>query len=423
MWWTQNVPRSATQRRFVLASLIDSAGTGVHFTIFPLYLILIVHISAVQVGTGLLLASLVGMLMNIPVGRACDLVGPRAVLALGYAAQALVAGLLILIRDVVAFTLLVTLGKVASQAVRLGRNVLVAGAGGDQRNVLRAQMNASSNIGLAAGMGISAIILVDASPAAFEVGFLINCASFVSAAVVQCWAKVPAKVPATAPRDRAGGRVRAALKDVKYCSVGLLNGLLGFHQQVFFLGLPLWIAAHGGVPRSLTSLVFFVNFVLTVLLQVRASSTVHNYRDALGAWRKSGLWLALGFGILAAFSHSSPWLVALAVVVMGTLLTFGEIWYGAAEFELSVALAPRTSLGLYQGVFELGSDAFAMAGPLLATLVCVSMGQAGWATLALVYLAFALLAPRVVEWAARGREQAEQPLDQAVTAPGAGAAA
>jgi hypothetical protein len=97
------------------------------------------------------------------------------------------------------------------------------------------------------------------------------------------------------------------------------------------------------------------------------------------------------------------------IVAIGgvTLLTFGELWFSAAEMPLSAGLAPDGARGLYQGIFMMGRDIVDATGPLLAALFCVSLGPPGWAILAASYVLFSVVGPGGSEVGRRARPRAE----------------
>ena len=74
------LPDGRTERRLVLAALVDSTGTGLYIAGSALYYTTQLGFSPRQIGLGLSLMGLVGLLVTVPIGRLVDQFGPRRVL-------------------------------------------------------------------------------------------------------------------------------------------------------------------------------------------------------------------------------------------------------------------------------------------------------------------------------------------------------
>src|SRR5262249_58689599 len=70
------VPGQRVGRWLALAALIDSTGTGLFMTGSAIYFTRVVGLSAAQVGLGLSVAGLVGLLGSVPIGVLGDRFGP-----------------------------------------------------------------------------------------------------------------------------------------------------------------------------------------------------------------------------------------------------------------------------------------------------------------------------------------------------------
>ncbi|KPI16988.1 major facilitator superfamily MFS_1 [Actinobacteria bacterium OK074] len=402
-WWRSNVPTDASARRFVTASLVDSFGSGVRSTIFPLFLVLVAGLPVGQVGLGLVVAGLVGLVVSPSAGRLCDRTDPRRVLLTGYGGQALVSCGLVLIHTFWVFCVLMSIGKVASQTSRIGRNSLIASLGSDRRNIVKAQTNVFVNLGMTLAMGLSAVVLAVGTRSAYVAGFVLDAVTFCVAALLQQGVRLPARpVAASAAPAPVTKPWRTALGDHRYATVAALNGLLYFHQSVLFLGIPLWIASQNRLPHVVTTAVFVLNMLLTTLFQVRFSASVSGARAAGRAWRSAAAGVTVACLLVSAADRPGSGVVnTVFVVAAAVFFTLGELWFSASEMEISTDLAPPDQRGLYQGVFTLGRDVVETLAPLFTALLCVSLGRSGWLLLAAGFAVFALVAPAAVGWAAR----------------------
>jgi MFS family permease len=66
----------------LLVGLVDATGTGLYLAGSALFFTQIIGLSAAQVGLGLSVAGVLGILSPIPFGKLADRWGPRAVLLL-----------------------------------------------------------------------------------------------------------------------------------------------------------------------------------------------------------------------------------------------------------------------------------------------------------------------------------------------------
>lgn len=406
-WCRQHIPKDPRSRRFVLATLIDNVGTGVNLALFPIYLITQVGLSAVDVGIGLTGAAILGLLSAVPLGRTIDVVGPRLVLLVGCGLQASVAVMFVFTRTFWMFLLGVAIGRIASQAVRLSRTLLTAQVGGAVRNQLRGQVIVAVNTGLGVGMCVGIAPLLVDTAASYAAGFVLNAVTYVVAGVLQSTAgSVPALQEAMGTSQGRSSPTRTALRDVRFCTVTAVNSVLYFHQSVLVLGIPLWIGVTGVVPRWMVPVVFGINLGLTILLQMAASNRVNSVKAAGRAWRLSGFVLAVAcLGIALSMSTRGAVVAIVLVAAAAVLLSVAEVWTGAAEFELSLALAPEGAKGAYQGLFTLGTDAIGVVGPIAVTVLCISLGPTGWVILGCGFAAVGFIAIRITGWAETGRRE------------------
>ncbi|MCW2766073.1 MAG: hypothetical protein JWO11_2032 [Nocardioides sp.] len=64
-------------RPMALATLVNTTGNGIFFTLSALYFTRIVGFSVVEVGTGLSIAASVAIFARVPIGHLADRRGPR----------------------------------------------------------------------------------------------------------------------------------------------------------------------------------------------------------------------------------------------------------------------------------------------------------------------------------------------------------
>ena len=368
-----------------VAYLVDGVGTGLWLATSVLYLTRSAGLTAAQVGVGLSIGGLAGLVATVPLGRFADRRGLRGVcVGLTLAQAGLMAGYAA-VSGMAVFVLVTVLFTVAQRAGNAIRNALLGAAvGPDARLRVRAYCRSAANVGLSLGALAAAPVLAADGRAGYLAAVLANAGSFLL--VAAALASLPAV--AVSSRRRSG---LGALTDRRYVTMTALTGLLALHKPVLTVAVPLWVAGHTAAPRSAIAALLVINTGLTVLLQVPLSRRAGNRRGAVRVLRASGVALAVSCLLLAAAAgRSAP--VALALLVAGVaVLTIGELWQSAGGWELSYDLAPDDAQGEYQAAYSMLNGVRDSVGPLLVTAALINGGTPGWLALAAGFVAIGML--------------------------------
>jgi len=246
------------------------------------------------------------------------------------------------------------------------------------------------NLGMSIGPALGGFL----ATASFRWLFLIDGVTALAAAIVLfVWPiRIPARASAArsddaarhgAPAARAPRpRAAAALRDTD-----LLVFLLGviLVAMVFFQhegAMPIYLVRDLHFPESVYGLLFTINTILIVLLEVRLNVTTshwpHRRSLALGTFL-----LGLGFGGLAFCREI--WGVILTVVVW----TFGEMMALPPMSAHVAELAPPERRGEYMGVYTMSWGLAFTLGPWLGT---VALDRVGGPALWLGVFAFSMIA-------------------------------
>jgi MFS family permease len=423
-------------RRYAFVSLVDAAGTGMFLTVGVLFFTRFAGLAAGSVALGLSLAGLAAMIGAVPLGSLGDRFGHRRVWVLVTVVQAAVYAAYPFVHT---FGEFVTLAAVASLA-EVGGSPLRAGylsriAGQQQRVRARAYNQAVSSLGWALGALVAGVALGVGTRAAYVCLVLADAASFAIAAVILLTLpEAPASrplpsVPAedgpaedgpaedgpaddgpagtaaagsgSPSRPARAARPRSVLRDLRYLTVCVLNGLLMTYGAILTVGLPLWIVRRTHAPAWTVAGTFLVSTLLVVTLQVRASRGTDTVHGAARGVRRSGA-LLLAACLVLAGTRALPAPAAIIVLVAGSvLLTLGEVVQQAGGWSLSYGLAPEDRQGEYLGAFAMGTRIYDSLGPILVTSLILGLGQLGWALLGLMYAGLALGLSAAAHWASR----------------------
>lgn len=379
---TALLPADPAQRSFALATLANTAGNGMFYAVSAIYFTQSVGLSPAQVGIGLTIAGLCGLVAGIPAGHLGDVRGPRNVLVgLALAEGAGVAAYTV-VDGFVAFVLVASVVTTVDRSANAVRSGMIAamGAPGD-RVRLRAYLRAVTNVGITIGAPIGGLALVADTHTAYLTVILVNAATFVVAALLIL------RVPPVPPRPHTGGGPRlAVLRDRPFVLVAVVHAFLALHFALLDVALPLWIVHRTDAPKWLVAVLLLMNTVTVVAFQVRAARGVETVAQGAVALRRAGIVLAVACVVFAlSGSVSAP--VAVALLLVATLVhVSGELLQSAGGWAVSFGLAPEDRQGEYQGLFSTGFAATSMLAPAVLTALCVTWGWPGWLVLGAVFV-------------------------------------
>src|SRR5262245_18042456 len=169
------LPETRAARVMVLATLINVTGNGVYVVVAVLYFTRIVGLSPTQVGVGLSIAGLCGLVSGVPMGHLGDRIGGRelilVLLLLGAVAAAAAALVETYWQFVIQASTLAIFDR-GSAAVRAG--LIASTSTGPERIRTRAYLRSVVNVGLAIGGAGAALALVADTKAAYVTVIVIN---------------------------------------------------------------------------------------------------------------------------------------------------------------------------------------------------------------------------------------------------------
>ncbi|MGK5113669.1 MFS transporter [Geodermatophilus sp. CPCC 205506] len=377
------------------ASLIDSIGTGLFLAGSALFFTRAVGLGTGQVGSGLSLAGVIGLLCAVPIGRLADRLGSKRALVLlllwrgaGFLAYLFVDGFW-------SFVAVACLLGATEWAVGPVLQALV-GATEEPASRVRtmAAIRAVRNAGFACGALLATLGIAQDSAASYRALVVANAISFCLAAALLARRRVPPHRPA--PRQAAAQAVR--VHDPRYLVLATANGVLVLHPILLSLGLPLWIASRTNAPPALVGVIVTINTVLAVVAGLRLSRRVEGVRAFAKRQHWSGWCLALCCALVAVTESLDGLTASIALLIAAVALTLGEVWQSIGAWGLSYALSPEDRRNYYLSVYNLGQPVAAIIGPVLLTTVVLSAGAVGWLALAGAFAATGVGARVVATW-------------------------
>ncbi|NBE85184.1 MFS transporter [Micromonospora rubida] len=266
---------------------------------------------------------------------------------------------------------------------------------------VRAHLQSTLNAGLAIGAALGGVALAVDTPLAYLTVLGVDAASFLLAAVLL------RGLPVVRPAPRAGGGAPAlaVLSDRPYAVITLLNAILLLYMPLLSLIIPLWITQRTEAPGWVVAVLLILNTLSVVMFQVRIARGVTDLRSATSFVRYSGLAMFVSCAVFALSGvGTSPWQVAVVLVLAAGMQVIGEMMQAAGSWEISFGLAPAGRQGQYQGFFGTGTAVARMLGPLVLTTLIIGWGAPGWLLLGGLFVAAASAMGPAVRWAERSAE-------------------
>lgn len=386
------------RRLLALASFVNMVGSSVFMVSAALFYTRSIGLSVTQVGIGMGVGSLVGLLAGMPVGRLADRRGPREIylLTLGIQAVAMVA--FVIVGSFWLFVVVLCITQLAQSASQAARAPIVRRFAGEKPAKFRAYLRSAANLASSMGALLAAVVIQLDTDAAYTALVLGNALSFLASAAII------SRLPSLEPLPKPPGASKwGALVDRPYVVVTALDGFMSMQYKVLTFALPLWIVGNTDAPRWFVGVTALLNTVMVIVLQVRASRGVDTNTDAARVWRRSGFAFLFGMALIGVAAGLTPWVAAIALLVGVAIHTVGELWQAAGSFELRYNLAPAHAQGQYSGLFSFGNGLVGVVSPTLLALLCITWGTPGWLVLGGVFVAIGLVMPSVIRWADRTR--------------------
>lgn len=381
------------------ATLLNRAGT-MALPFLVLYLNKGLGLPAARAGQAFIAYGLAAMVAAPLGGWLADRVGHLRVMVLSLALSgALLAGLPLLSSwpGILALTVAWSLASEAFRPASMA--ILTDLAPLENRKAVFALNRLAINLGMSVGPAIGGFLAVHSFKALF---WLDGLTSLLAAGVILAFVRVQ-EVRHARGAEPGATEAPPAWKDGRFLFfiLAALPVLVVFFQHEG--PLPVFLVRDLGYAESFYGLLFTVNTILIVAVEVRinlgTSHWPHRWTFALGS-----VLYAIGFGALA-LTHSKTGVLATVVV-----WTFGEMLLLPAFSDYVAHLAPPARRGEYMGLWGLGIGVAFAFGPWLGTWMLDRTGAFTlWTTMGVLGLGSAVLLSRVRASATPGGPPAAMP--------------
>jgi MFS family permease len=381
-----------------LATLVNRAGTMV-IPFLALHFTRNLGFSAGQAGLALAVYGIVSLLTSPFAGRLADRVGSQRILTLSLFLGGLGFWALPLLRTLPQVLAGMVVLSGVSEAMRPATLALVSDLAPPE---LRRQAFALNRLAINLGMSVGPALGGFLAAHSFQTLFWVDGATSIAAALVLFLFPLRAhSVEAHAGGTTSLGAI--ADRRLRYVILCLLPILLVFFQHEG--AMPLWMVEELGMPTQNFGLLFTINTLLIVFLEVRLNGLTAHWSAARALSVGSAL-CTVGFGALAFLT--SYWGVVTTVVIW----TFGEMILFPSTSAYVSELAPPARRGEYMGFYSMTFGIGFTLGPWAGLNV---LEAAGARTLWLACLVVGTLSTLLL---ARIRSESPAPVATRVVAPG-----
>ncbi|HEV8250527.1 MAG TPA: MFS transporter [Gaiellaceae bacterium] len=383
--------------------LANFFGNGI---VIPFLIIYLHNVRGLSLATAGLVAATNAMaaLVSGPLaGTLTDRIGPRRTLVGSLTVMAVAISLFPLIHEAWhAFALNALLGF-GSGAFWPSQSALVTGlTPPDRRHAAFAQQRVTMNLGFGLGGLTGGLIASTGSPESFTILFLLDAATFLAFAVIL--SRVPS--PARQGHDEVPGTYRDVVRNRPFMSFAALNMLfvmVGIVPLSEFL--PVFVKNNAGISEDAIGVVFLVNTLTIVALQLPISKLQEGRRRMAALAVMGVLWAASWLAVLVTGAWLDQGAALAALLAVAVVFAIGECLHGTVQGPVVVDLAQPQLIGRYMAVSSLSWQVAFILGPAVGGAILGAEPLALWplaATLALVGSAWALaLEPRLPRAARR----------------------
>jgi MFS family permease len=373
------LPEGRGARWLVGASFIDSLGTGLFIAGSALFFTKVLGLTIGEVGIGLTISGIAGLLGTPIIGRLADRIGPKRGLVALYGWRGACFVLYPFADTPVLFYAVAFLvGFAEWSSGPLTQSLVGTISTGDRRVRTMAVIGSVRNVGFTGGALLATGAVAAGDPRFYTFLVLADALTFFAAAVMLARLPLVAATPVGESAKTPATAAVAMVRDVRFLVLTGLNGILYLHSILLTVGLPLWISTRTSTPLAVVGVVVVVNTVMVIVLQVPLSRGVEGLRPSARRQLWAG-WLLGACCVLVAFTPnvSATWAVVLVLAAV-VAMTLGEIWQSIGAWGISYALSPEHRRSTYLSVYHLGLTGSSVVGPALITFAVIDVGPVGW---------------------------------------------
>jgi MFS family permease len=367
-----------------LGGFANAFGNGVAFPFLVIYLHNVRGFSLGLAGAVLAASALAGIAANPVAGTLVDRIGGRPTLAVALVLLAVGFGLYPLIREPWHAFALTLVSGAGNGTFWPSQSALLAGlTPAARRHGAYSVQRVSRNLGLGLGGATGGFIATTDDPTSFTVIFLLDAATFLI--YLGVLARVPEPVRPAGVLAAPTGYLEV-FRDRALVGVVGLNALYVASGYAVWELLPVFAKNEAAVSERQIGLIFFVNTLVIVVLQLPIMKLLEGRRRMRALATMTAVWAA---ALLVVFA-GGLWFEARAAAAMFTLaavvFALGECFHGPTQAPLVADLAPERLRGRYMALGSLSWEVGFLVGPAVGGVVLSAEPLALWPLAASVCL-------------------------------------
>ncbi|MBM7443038.1 MFS transporter [Streptomyces sp. HB132] len=385
-------------------------GTGLWLPVSILYFVNEAGLPPGQVALGMSIAGIIGLFGSVLSSWPIKRWGPRRMLILFSASQAALTLTYATVDSFAEYLPVAIASMFAARSGRVCRNVLIGTlTESEQRIRVRALTRGAGNTGVAMGTATAGLLLQSQADSAYLILLCGNALSFF-ATTMAAWG-VQRDTRGQFVQSRTEARKTRVIGDRPFLFITLITTVLGVHDAILVIALPLWITSNTEASEALMAVLLLINTVMCVTLQLRASRDTESLTGGARVLRWSGLTIGISCLVYWSSMLGGPVAAVVLLLVAVTIHTCGELWFQAGSWGIFYSLAPPKRLPDYQAIFSLVNVGSDVLGPVAVTMLITGWGPPGWGVLSAVFIAAAITYPPLARWAEKVRVDSPTPTE------------
>lgn len=380
---------AAPVRRFYVVGLCDALGLGMYLSLSVLFLDKAVELTNHQIGIVLGTSGVASLLGAMPIARAAERLGIRAVLSVLFAVR---CAAFLALAAVASFEQALGAAAVAGLLSRgigpLIESGLISRVSDARAVDTLARLRTLRNAGMAAGA------LPAGAAIAVGEAWAYRAVLVASAVLFLCCAAICRGFPALAAASGERPKRAGILRNRPFLGITALYGAFTLSALLLGIGVPLWIVQQTQAPSWSVTLIQLLNTVIIVALQVRLSKGSERLARARTLMCLGGLLAGLGALTVPLTALGAGRLDLAVVVAAAVLLSLGELLITAGTTGAALLHIPEGRKTGHLAALNLGFAVTTVIGPPLIS-AGIGWGWAGWTGWAVFFAALGLVALRV----------------------------
>ena len=356
------------ERAALLASGVDSLGTGSFVSISTIFFLNNSHVSATLIGIGLTLSAISGMVASVPVAYLADRLGKLRIFSVSYILRAF--GMLLWqgIKGNISFLIFMTLfGIIDRSAASLTRSLIVAPLSKEKASILMGNMALPTNLGYGIGAGISGIISF--FKLNLFIALIINAFSFILVVLIYNYALKDVDVTSANIKSSpltSFKAIESSLINKKRFNLIIENFIFSFHRTLLNVYIPLLVVKNFTNLTWMAPTAFVCNTIVIALFQGFVNKIAVQKKVYDIFWIISGFCLGISFfGIVISNINNTKKFYLILLILLVIVQIIAELFSSAALAVYMVEFSRSQYLTLDLSAINLGGQLQNIVGPMI----------------------------------------------------------